>query len=744
MSKLNLDRDKTDLVKKTADQITSVVLKNVERYTSPGVERAVLRFLGVEGPALKKKPADLQGEAYPLVNELIELIGWENLTLGAGYWLGLAALHHPQLTATQLARKIVSGEILLQNLEKAPIEKIHQAAQNLAKPAIQKLREANEKKKKRPDWAKMRESLRYLAIGTGNLQEDIWQAQAAVEIGADIIAMMRSSGQSLLDYVPEGETLSGNSGTDANQSNLQKMRQALDQSEKKLKRRVGLTFEISGLCAPELAMIAALEGADYLVSDTVYPVLLRDINMKRSFVDQHFARRIAALSEIGLQVGEDSAMASLEPHKHWYQELVIHFIEHSLARRAGLSESAITLTHAFEIAPSIEDFVLLECSQAQLIRELFPKSLTKFMPPTQNKSEDVFLAYLYDGLFNLLSRLTQQNIQVMGMHSSAILRSSIQDFYFSFKNTNYLSHGAKSIGDELEFQANGKIARNARQILDDALKLLKKITERGLLISLSEGAFAGLRRSLDGGVGGETVIEKHKDYYSPLRDYFLPAQKLSEEKILERRYSSGSRYAGSENAPSQKEEPRRSERSERSDKSERSERSRKRGRRRPDDRRRAPKTEQQPAEVKVEATPSVEVPVVAENIKVEVAEVESAESAILLSPPALAESPVTTAPSLEMSEAPSHESSESAEPAPETEQAGPSRPRRSRRSRGRGQRSGPPLRRPAKRRELKTSESHSNGENDVSDASGATESASHARPEAASETTQDSSHEGQD
>jgi beta-lysine 5,6-aminomutase alpha subunit len=49
----------------------------------------------------------------------------------------------------------------------------------------------------------------YLIVATGDIYEDIPQAQAAARAGADVIAVIRSTGQSLLDYVPEGATPGG-------------------------------------------------------------------------------------------------------------------------------------------------------------------------------------------------------------------------------------------------------------------------------------------------------------------------------------------------------------------------------------------------------------------------------------------------------------------------------------------------------------------------------------------------------
>ena len=53
----------------------------------------------------------------------------------------------------------------------------------------------------------------YVIVATGNIFEDVVQAQAAARQGADIIAVIRTTGQSLLDYVPYGATTEGFGGT---------------------------------------------------------------------------------------------------------------------------------------------------------------------------------------------------------------------------------------------------------------------------------------------------------------------------------------------------------------------------------------------------------------------------------------------------------------------------------------------------------------------------------------------------
>jgi beta-lysine 5,6-aminomutase alpha subunit len=81
----------------------------------------------------------------------------------------------------------------------------------------------------------------YLIVASGDIHEDIPQAQAAAREGADVVAVIRSTGQSLLDYVPEGATRTGYAGTYATQENFRLMRAALDDVSAEVGRYVRLT-----------------------------------------------------------------------------------------------------------------------------------------------------------------------------------------------------------------------------------------------------------------------------------------------------------------------------------------------------------------------------------------------------------------------------------------------------------------------------------------------------------------------
>ena len=63
------------------------------------------------------------------------------------------------------------------------------------------------------EWGDKEGPYLYIIVATGNIYEDITQAKAGAKQGADIIAVIRTTGQSLLDYVPYGATTEGFGGT---------------------------------------------------------------------------------------------------------------------------------------------------------------------------------------------------------------------------------------------------------------------------------------------------------------------------------------------------------------------------------------------------------------------------------------------------------------------------------------------------------------------------------------------------
>ena len=90
----------------------------------------------------------------------------------------------------------------------------------------------------------------YVIVATGNIYEYVVQAKAAARQGADIIAVIRTTAQSLLDYVPYGPTTEGFGGTYATQENFRIMRKALDEVGEEVGRYIRLCNYSSGMCMP--------------------------------------------------------------------------------------------------------------------------------------------------------------------------------------------------------------------------------------------------------------------------------------------------------------------------------------------------------------------------------------------------------------------------------------------------------------------------------------------------------------
>ena len=150
--------------------------------------------------------------------------------------------------------------------------------------------------------------------------------------------MIRSTGQSLLDYVPEGATREGFAGTYATQENFRLMRAALDETSRELGRYVRLTNYASGLCMPEIAALAGLERLDMMLNDSMYGILFRDINPIRTFVDQRFSRQVHARAGIIINTGEDNYLTTADAVEAAHTVTVSQLLNEYFAKEAGLED----------------------------------------------------------------------------------------------------------------------------------------------------------------------------------------------------------------------------------------------------------------------------------------------------------------------------------------------------------------------------------------------------------------------
>ena len=358
----------------------------------------------------------------------------------------------------------------------------------------------------------------YLIVATGDIYEDIPQAQAAAREGADIIAVIRSTGQSLLDYVPEGATREGFAGTYATQENFRLMRAALDETSRELGRYVRLTNYASGLCMPEIASLAGLERLDMMLNDCMYGIIFRDINPRRTFIDQRFSRQIHARAGIIINTGEDNYLTTADAVDAAHTVVVSQLMNEFFGKEAGLADGQLGLGHAFEINPAVPDSFLLELAHAQLVRELFPDAPLKYMPPTKHMTGNVFAGYLLDAFFNLCGVMTDQSILLIGMMTEGIHTPFLSDRDLALENVRYVRDAAGRLGESFVPAPGGFIEQRARQVLGESVELLRRINDEGLLTAIADGTFGITKRPADGGRGLDGVISRADGYFNPASD----------------------------------------------------------------------------------------------------------------------------------------------------------------------------------------------------------------------------------
>jgi len=510
MAQIPLDPSQIDRLKKTAKEIADQVQNFIARHSSVSLERTVLRLYGVDG---------VDSEGTPLANRLVDVLEEkDDLRSGASPHFAAAMLSSGTDVQTT-ADLIEQGEITFGDLKGFRREDIREKEEQLTQNAVAALDTTRQRKQeKQLKWPLPPQPWRYVIVATGNIYEDCVQAKSAVLAGADIIAVIRSTAQSLLDYVPFGATTEGFAGTFATQANFKIMRKALDEISEQQGRYIRLVNYSSGLCMAEIAACASLEDLDVLLNDSMYGILFRDINMKRTFIDQYFSRLLCSRAGIMINTGEDNYLTTSDAIENAYTVTASQLINEAMAKNAFLTEDLLGLGHAFEIDPEIENALLYELSHAQLTRQLFPKSPIKYMPPTKYKSTDIFYSHCMDTMFNLTSVTTGQGIHLAGILTEAIHTPFMQDRYQSLRSVNYVFNIARALGDEIEFKKNGFVAKRAQQVLDETEQFLKELREISLMEAIAQGRFANIRRAVDGGSGLDGVFEKGSDYSNPVME----------------------------------------------------------------------------------------------------------------------------------------------------------------------------------------------------------------------------------
>ena len=511
---VDLDPALVARARELAQAAAAPVVDLARTRTTVSVERAVLRLAGLEG-------ADADG--IPWVNLLVDAV---RLGVGLNHgvalpvWDALARGEAPDLLV--LAQKAAVDGIGFRVPEGAAAAPALEQARVAARRGVARIDAARAERDARV--ARIGDPLQrpwlYLIVATGDIYEDVPQAQAAARAGADVIAVIRSTGQSLLDYVPEGATREGYAGTYATQENFRIMRRALDEVSEEVGRYVRLTNYASGLCMPEIAALAGLERLDMMLNDSMYGILFRDINPVRTFVDQRFSRQVHARAGIVINTGEDNYLTTSDAVDAAHTVTVSQLLNETFAHEAGLPDGLLGLGHAFEIDPGVPESFRLELAHALLARTLFPDAPLKWMPPTRHMTGDVFAGYLLDGFFNLAGSLTGQDILLVGMMTEAVVTPWLSDRDLALQNVRYVQRAAGGLAEDFHPAPDGFIATRSRHVLGEAVDLLQRLvdTPGGLLAAIGDGTFGGMRRPPEGGRGSEGVVERATGYVNPVSE----------------------------------------------------------------------------------------------------------------------------------------------------------------------------------------------------------------------------------
>ncbi|HEY2720018.1 MAG TPA: lysine 5,6-aminomutase subunit alpha [Solirubrobacteraceae bacterium] len=517
--KLGLDAGVVASCRQAASQIAAQVSQEIAGKTTVSVERTITRLLGVDGAN------ELEA---PLPNVLVDHVRDRGeLGKGIAYWLGNALLADQAATPQAIAEQVEMGGLELCELPRASDAAIRERIARECEHRVGEIAERmGERREARERLGEHPPPLRYVLTATGNVYEDVVHGLAVAQAGGDIVAVIRSTAQSLLDYVPYGPTTEGYGGTFATQANFRIMREALDEWSAKNGRYVRLSSFCSGLCMSEIAAMGAIEGFDNMVNDALYGILYRDINPVRGLIDQRVSRMINGYFGVVINTGEDNYLRTADAIEAAPSVTASQFINRQLALDSGVPDSQIALGDAYEIDNPIPNSLLYEWAQAQLTRELFPGCPVKYMPPTRHMDGNLYRTHATDSLFNLVTIATGQGIQTIGVPTEGIFTPHVHDRVIGMENVNYVFTAARDLGDEIEFKSGGIIQTRAREVLDGAHELLQRIAEQGLFSALGEGVFGDVPRAIDEGRGTEGIVTVQDGYFNPVSELMQGASSL--------------------------------------------------------------------------------------------------------------------------------------------------------------------------------------------------------------------------
>jgi beta-lysine 5,6-aminomutase alpha subunit len=227
---------------------------------------------------------------------------------------------------------------------------------------------------------------------------------------------------------------------------------------------------------------------------------------------------VHARAGIVINTGEDNYLTTADAVDAAHTVTVSQLLNEYFAKEAGLTDDLLGLGHAFEIDPSLPESFRLELAHALLARTLFPRAPLKWMPPTKHMTGDIFRGYLLDGFFNLAGALTGQGILLVGMMTEAVVTPWLSDRDLALRNVRYVLDACGGLAEDFRPPPGGFVERRAQHVLGEAVELLERITDEGLLEAIGDGTFGLMKRPADAGKGLDGVVRKAPGYVNPATD----------------------------------------------------------------------------------------------------------------------------------------------------------------------------------------------------------------------------------
>ena len=186
--KLDLDPATVRKARSLARTVGRPIVKIAQQHTTVSVERATLRLAGLEG-------ADAEGT--PWVNRLVDVVRADvGLEHGVALPVWDAVRRGEGADLQELAEKASAGSVRFRVPDGPDAKRSRTVASRAVGAGIKRI-DARRKERERlvarigdapaKPWI-------YLIVATGDIYEDIPQAQAAAREGADVIAVVGSTG----------------------------------------------------------------------------------------------------------------------------------------------------------------------------------------------------------------------------------------------------------------------------------------------------------------------------------------------------------------------------------------------------------------------------------------------------------------------------------------------------------------------------------------------------------------------